>query len=116
MSIMRCWICPAVLVFTFGCVSGCNPTSQIPTGDAERGAELWANGDGTGPGCGNCHCPDGTGGCRLGAPSLVNESYEEILRRTRNPDVPHPGAKFDFTDQDVADLEAFVATLSDADE
>ena len=92
-------------------VCGCTP--QKPEGDSARGATIYVEGDGTAFGCANCHCSDATGDCRLSAPDIRGAGYTEIDARTRNSSTYHPGAKFDFTDQDIADLEAYLATLVD---
>ncbi len=102
-----------LLAVLFTVVGACSP--QLcpckPDGDPERGATLFASGDGTGPACQSCHCPDADGGCRLLAPSVQGKTYEAIHGRTRDTSVQHPGGKFDFTAQDVADLEAYLAAL-----
>lgn len=88
--------------------ANCTP-EQI--GDAERGAQLYAVADGVGPSCQSCHCPDASGGCRLSAPNIQGRSFALLDARTRDADVSHPGGKFNFTDQDIADLAAYLASL-----
>lgn len=95
--------------------SSCGAPPAVPTlsGDANRGAVLFATSDGIGPACQNCHCPDASGGCRLSAPGLRGVSYVEVNARTRGT-VEHPGGKFDFSDQDLADLVAHLEALNNA--
>lgn len=93
------------------CIPGAS--DQPLVGDAMRGAALFAEGDGIGPACQSCHCPDASGGCRLSAPNIQGRPYDLIDARTRDPDVAHPGGKFTFTDQDIADIAAFLAVLTD---
>lgn len=84
-----------------------------PTGDASRGANIFrvvADGSGAKPACASCHCPNATGGCNsFDAPNIQGEDYADISARTRDPNVDHPGGKFSFSDQDIADIEAFLA-------
>lgn len=83
-----------------------------PTGDAESGAMIFrTTGDGKGINqvCAACHCPEATGGCGSSAPNVVGQDFETISDRTRDPFVSHPGGKFSFSDQDIADIEAFLA-------
>ncbi len=104
--------CPlSFTLFVFGATTwiGCTPQSA-PTGDTARGATLFAVADGVGPGCQACHCADATGGCLMNAPNIQGKPYETIDARTRGS-VSHPGGKFNLTDQDIADIEAFLASL-----
>lgn len=58
--------------------------------------------------CGACHCPDATGGCALNAPSLIgvsNDTLDSFLRGS----AAHPGGKFSFSNQDIVDLQSFLA-------
>jgi mono/diheme cytochrome c family protein len=80
-------------------------------GDGDRGRELFENGDGTNARCTTCHCVDASGGCRLGAPNIQGEELLDIDRRTRSSDVPHSGGKFQFNDQDIADIAAYLQSL-----
>jgi|GEM_PF-3391337 len=97
------------LVGILGCVCQIDPTK--PEGNAERGAILFASGDGTGSACQSCHCTDAGGDCRLRAPDIQRTTYDVIDTRTRDTSIQHPGNKFDLTDQDIADLEAYLATF-----
>lgn len=83
-----------------------------PVGNADKGATIFRQiGDGTGTtqACASCHCPNATGGCGSGAPNIVGKDFTTISARTRDQNVAHPGGKFSFSDQDVADIEAFLA-------
>lgn len=100
-------------VFLMGAASvafvGCD--GSPPVGDAVHGAVLFDTGDGINPnpGCDTCHCSDGSGGCQLNAPNNQGASYDLIDSKTRDPNAYHPGGKYDFSDQDVADIQAFLA-------
>ena len=75
------------------------------TGDAAAGETLF-----TGNSCAACHCDDATGGCALDAPSLVGISdatLDDVLRGAAS----HTGGKLEATDQDIADLTAYLASL-----
>lgn len=108
------WTFVALWGLALGAAVGSNctpPATDGPLeGDAIRGAQLFAEGDGVGPACQSCHCPDASGGCRLNAPNIQGRSFILIDARIRNPEVSHPGGKFSFTDQDIADIEAFLAS------
>lgn len=59
--------------------------------------------------CFGCHCADASGGCAADAPPNAGadvETVDDITRGERD----HPGGKFDFSDQDIDDLVAFLAT------
>ncbi len=61
-------------------------------------------------GCGGCHCDDGSGGCALSAPPLFDVNAETtgaILRGEQS----HPIAPLDISQQELADLESFFASL-----
>lgn len=107
-------VAAGLLVSTNGC--GPDNENDRPPGDAQRGAVFFAEGDGVSdnPACQSCHCPDATGGCKLSAPNIRGKTYDQIDARTRNENVYHPGGKFQFTNQDIADLEAFLASLVDS--
>ena len=99
----------AVSLYLSGC--WCGFCLCKPQGNAQQGAVLFVSGDGTGSSCQSCHCSDGSGGCRLLAPNIQAIGYDMIDDRVRNTAVQHPGSEFDFTDQDIADIEAFLATF-----
>jgi len=109
----RKWFDVVILCAVITCVLRCVPedVDVKPVGDAVSGAKLFASGDGNNPGCQSCHCPDAGGGCRLSAPNIQGKSYDLIHARTRDLNVTHPGGKFNFSDQDIADIEAYLATL-----
>ena len=74
-------------------------------GDAAAGEMIYVSN-----GCGSCHCADASGGCALDAPALhdaAGETLDEFLRG----DTPHTGGKHDLTDQDILDLQAYLAGL-----
>jgi mono/diheme cytochrome c family protein len=75
------------------------------TGDAATGEMFY-----TGSACGACHCPDATGGCALDAPPLVGAELA-TLDDFLVGDSVHAGGKFDLTEQDLADLQAYLASL-----
>ncbi len=86
------------------------PVDETPiqdlTGDPIAGEDLF-----TANNCSACHCADAVGGCALNAPGLVGISSDELDGRLRG-DLEHPGGKFTFSNQDIVDLEAFLASLS----
>lgn len=84
------------------------PPLEELTGDADAGEGIFASNS-----CAACHCADAGGGCALDAPSLVGVSTETLDDRLRG-DVAHPGGKFNLTNQDITDLQAYLAGL-DAD-
>ncbi len=74
-------------------------------GDVQAGQDIY-----TANNCGACHCADGTGGCALEAPSIIGDSTQETDAVLRGGD-PHPGGKFNFSDQELVDLVAYMASL-----
>lgn len=86
--------------------SGGNGTNDNTGGggpDAAAGEELFAGN------CASCHCADASGGCLLDAPSLVGVSAQ-LLQEFVVGDAAHP-AKRDWTDGDIANVEAYLASL-----
>lgn len=73
------------------------------TGDVDNGMTLFSTN------CASCHCPDASGGCLLDAPAIVGASAEDIDEYVRG-DATHP-AKREWTDQEVVDVEAYLATF-----
>lgn len=61
-------------------------------------------------GCGACHCDDASGGCALDAPSLSGVAFDRLDEKLRG-ETAHTGGKFDLNDQDLMDLQAFLAGL-----
>ena len=116
----KLWMFSALVICViFILAQQCLPVNGVsqPVGDAARGAILFAQGDGEGPGCQSCHCPDASGGCRLSPPNIQGATYDVIDARTRDTSTQHPGGKFDFTDQDVADrLMQIEAILRDVEQ
>ncbi len=80
------------------------PLDQL-TGDPGAGEGIYVSN-----GCAACHCADAGGGCALSAPSLVGVGTGTLDDRLRG-DVDHPGGKFNFTNQDVVDLRAYLVAL-----
>lgn len=84
-----------------------DPTGGDPgalTGDATSGEAVYMVN-----GCGGCHCDDATGGCALSAPSIIAAEVpmvDDLLRGGAS----HP-VKPAVSDQDIADLAAWLATL-----
>lgn len=61
--------------------------------------------------CGACHCDDASGGCLPSAPALQTTDNATLLDFLVG-DPLHTGGKFpDLTDQDIADLAAFLAQV-----
>ena len=92
-------------------IAGC--TGAPPEGDPANGHVLFDNGDGVNAfACMDCHCADAVGSCFANAPNIVNEAFSIVNAKTRDVDVSHGGGKFNFSEQDVADIVAFLATLA----
>ncbi|MCH8242631.1 MAG: hypothetical protein IH897_08480, partial [Planctomycetes bacterium] len=58
----------------------------------------------------SCHCADAGGGCALDVPALHDADGEKLDEFLRG-DTPHTGGKYDLTDQDILDLQAYLAGL-----
>ena len=103
-------MCAAAASLGMACEGG--PGTK-PDGNADRGANIFrviADGSGAKPACASCHCPNATGGCNsFNAPNIQGENFNTISGRTRDTNVYHPGGKFSFSDQDISDIEAFLA-------
>jgi cytochrome c553 len=85
-----------------GGTSGGDGSSGL-TGDPAAGQTVFAANN-----CAACHCANASGGCALSAPPVVGvtaETLDEVLRG----DQTHP-AKVELSDQDLADLQAFLAS------
>lgn len=76
--------------------------SDVLVGDPAPGEALYAS-------CSACHCADGSGGCLPGAPSIIGASAELLDEFPGGGGGSH--VPFDLTNQDIVDLEAFLATL-----
>ena len=74
------------------------------TGDPAAGQTLF-----TANNCAACHCADASGGCALSAPSIAGVAADTLDGVLRG-DTPHP-AKVELSDQDLADLHAYLASL-----
>ncbi len=84
---------------------GGEATDTGPTGDASAGEDIF-----TGSGCTACHCEDAAGGCLPGAPSLLGVETDRLSEQLVG-DRTHTGGKFDLTQEDLADLQAYLASL-----
>ena len=74
------------------------------TGDHVAGEALY-----TANNCAVCHCADGAGGCLSGSPPVTGVSAQ-VLDEFLRGDAPH-ASKVDLTDQEIVDLEAYLASL-----
>jgi len=74
------------------------------TGDPAAGQTVYAANN-----CAACHCAAASGGCALSAPPIAGVASDTIAARLRG-DVPHP-LKIQFSDQDLADLQAYLGSL-----
>lgn len=74
------------------------------SGDSAAGEPVYTSNN-----CGSCHCVDASGGCALSAPSLIGESAISLDIHLRGAG-DHP-VKVDLTDQEIVDLEAYLASL-----
>jgi mono/diheme cytochrome c family protein len=81
------------------------PPLEELTGDPGTGEGVYASNA-----CAPCHCADAGGGCALSAPSLVGVETETLDDRLRG-DVNHPGGKVNLTNQEIVDLQAYLAGL-----
>lgn len=73
------------------------------TGDPAAGQTVF-----TANNCAACHCADASGGCALSAPPIAGVASDTINARLRG-DATHP-LKIELTDQDLADLQAYLAS------
>lgn len=101
-------LCAVVLAIV---ACGTQPLPEAPVGDAARGAVVFEQGEGNGFGCARCHCADASGGCGLDAPNIQGRTYAEVDARVRGA-AAHPGGKFNLTDQQIADVAAFLASVN----
>ncbi len=109
-------ICGMSAMAMLACLVGCPETPPPPKGDAMNGQMLFVTGDGVSNfSCSICHCVDASGGCMASAPNIQDEGYTAVDRKTRSQNVNHTGGKYNFTDQEVADIAAFLESLSDSD-
>jgi len=75
------------------------------TGDPAAGQTVFAANN-----CAACHCAAASGGCALSAPPIVGVTAETLDGVLRG-DQAHP-AKVELSDQDLADLQAYLASLA----
>lgn len=76
------------------------------TPDAMAGESVYISNN-----CGGCHCADAAGGCALNASPLIELAVEK-LEASLVGDAPHVGGKSDLSAQELADLEAYLASLT----
>ena len=74
-------------------------------GDVATGEKVYTTNN-----CSACHCADASGGCALSAPPVLGVG-QDTLDAVLRGDAPHP-SKVDVSDQDLADLEAYLASLA----
>ena len=113
---------PLALAACGGGAAPATPTPAGPVGDASKGAEKFA---GT---CVACHGPDATGVTGLGKDLTTSEfvktksdaeliAFVKVGRPSSDPanttgvDMPPKGGNPALTDQDLADIIAFLRTL-----
>jgi cytochrome c553 len=75
------------------------------TGDPAAGQTVF-----TANNCAACHCADASGGCAFSAPRIAGVASDTIDARLRG-DASHP-TKLELSDQDLADLQAYLASLA----
>lgn len=78
---------------------------EPPSGDADNGMTIFAAN-----GCGGCHCDDAGGGCALSAPPITGVALDTLDGIIRG-DATHPFAKLDLSDEELNDLQAYLAGL-----
>lgn len=74
------------------------------TGDPAAGETVYAAN-----GCTACHCEEAAGGCALSAPAII-DTAAQLLDDFLRGDEFHP-TKIDLTDQEIVDLQAYLASL-----
>jgi cytochrome c553 len=99
-----------VAIATFLC--GCQ--GQPPTGDATRGEALYTASVGAVPSCLLCHCADASGGCRMDSPDIRGQSFAQLAAVLRDTVNVHPGGVRDLSDQEIADLAAYLGGFNGA--
>ena len=82
--------------------TGGGPTGL--TGDPAAGQTVF-----TANNCAACHCADASGGCALSAPPIAGVTAETLDGVLRG-DQAHP-TKVELSDQDLGDLQAYLASL-----
>ena len=75
------------------------------TGDPAAGQTVFAANN-----CAACHCAAASGGCAFSAPPIIGVTAETLDGVLRG-DQAHP-AKVELSDQDLADLQAYLASLA----
>jgi mono/diheme cytochrome c family protein len=132
---MRLTMCNWVTLIAFVLLSGCaaSPPMSAPiTGDVERGAQLFAQGQGEIPPCSTCHQTvtgqfsfsvgpnlDGIGeraGTRVDGLTAEEYLHQSILEPERYlvsgyRDIMYPDYSAHFTERGIQDLIAYLLTL-----
>ena len=75
------------------------------TGDPAAGQTVFAANN-----CAACHCAGASSGCALSAPPVLGVA-QDTLDAVLRGDAPHP-TKVELSDQDLADLHAYLASLA----
>ena len=102
------------LFFVVALILLCGCQGQEPTGDPTRGEALYTTSVGAVPSCVLCHCADASGGCRTDAPDIQGESFVQLAVVLRDTISVHSGGMRDLSDQDIADLAAYLASFDGA--
>jgi mono/diheme cytochrome c family protein len=87
-------------------VEGATPTEEAPAeGDPAKGKEIFAS-----AGCGGCHVFEPAGSSGTVGPSLdeSNASFEDAVQQIRNGGGGMPAFGDRLSDQEIADVAAFV--------
>jgi mono/diheme cytochrome c family protein len=101
----------AALLLTFGLAEARSGTADVPDGDLDRGQELYA------ANCAMCHGVDATGmmGMHPALTGVVDrltlEGVEVAIRNGRNTQPPMPAFGDQLTEEDMADLIAYLESL-----
>jgi mono/diheme cytochrome c family protein len=86
-------------------VEGTIPTQEAPKGDPAAGKEVFAS-----AGCGSCHTLKDAGSTGTIGPNLdeVKPDLQLALERVTNGKSPMPAFKDSLTEQQIADVAAYV--------
>ena len=104
--------CAASFCLVAGVLSGCD--GEAPPGpDATRGQTIFTSiQPGEVQACADCHCVAATGWCGYEAPNIQGKTYADLDAQVREISANHTGGQFGLSDQDVADIAAFLATFT----
>jgi mono/diheme cytochrome c family protein len=83
---------------------GADGSSDELTPDPDAGLQVYSSN-----GCASCHCDNAGGGCALEAPGLLGVQLDALGDSLRG-DSTHPVSST-LSDQDLVDLEAYLASL-----